>query len=361
MLEPGDRVSNFFLECQSGEIASLYDKALGCALVVLFIARVRSEAGERRLRETGALFTRPDGPPVHLIVFTRDVRADASAVCAACDFPGWIFCEEDDRAANAFGCDWSLIGDGVQTLVLDANQRLLCAFAADGEDPVERAARYVRSLPVVAAREVAHAAPILGVPRVFDSDFCQRLINAFHSQGHEEGGVYAVREGELVHRVDESIKKRQDHYVRDSDLGSAIGARLMRRVLPEIQKVFHYTVTAAEEYKVVRYRGEQGGYFGAHRDDMSPQTAHRRFAITLNLNAAYEGGHLRFPEYGPHLYRPGVGEAVVFSCSLLHQVLPVTQGDRYVLLAFLYGEDGKRQRQEIEALMARTAEVPGTR
>jgi hypothetical protein len=42
-------------------------------------------------------------------------------------------------------------------------------------------------------------------------------------------------------------------------------------------------------------------------------------------------------------------------------VLPVTQGDRYVLLAFLYGEDGKRQRQEIEALMARTAGAPGTR
>ena len=58
-------------------------------------------------------------------------------------------------------------------------------------------------------------------------------------------------------------------------------------------------------------------------------------AMTLNLNTGeYEGGHLRFPEYGGHLYRPATGDAVLFSCVLAHEATPVTAGRRFVLLTF---------------------------
>ena len=68
-------------------------------------------------------------------------------------------------------------------------------------------------------------------------------------------------------------------------------------------------------------------------------TAHRRFAVTMNLNAEeFEGGNLRFPEFGPQIYRAPTGGAVVFSCALLHEALPVTQGTRYAFLPFLYDE-----------------------
>ena len=33
--------------------------------------------------------------------------------------------------------------------------------------------------------------------------------------------------------------------------------------------------------------------------------------------------------------RPGTGGAIVFSGSLLHEVMPVTAGERFVLLTFL--------------------------
>jgi predicted 2-oxoglutarate/Fe(II)-dependent dioxygenase YbiX len=62
------------------------------------------------------------------------------------------------------------------------------------------------------------------------------------------------------------------------------------------------------------------------------------FALSLNLNDDYEGGQLRFPEYGNHLYRPDAGAALIFSCAHLHEVLEVTAGRRFVLLSFLYGE-----------------------
>jgi hypothetical protein len=51
---------------------------------------------------------------------------------------------------------------------------------------------------------------------------------------------------------------------------------------------------------------------------------------------------LRRPEYGPELYRPAPGAALLFSCSHLHEVLDVTAGRRFVLLSFLFGEEARR-------------------
>ena len=39
-----------------------------------------------------------------------------------------------------------------------------------------------------------------------------------------------------------------------------------------------------------------------------------------------------FPEYGPDRYSPEAGGALIFSCSLIHEALPVTKGERFVLL-----------------------------
>jgi len=60
--------------------------------------------------------------------------------------------------------------------------------------------------------------------------------------------------------------------------------------------------------------------------------------MTVNLNAGeYEGGALRFREYGDHLYAVERGTAVVWSATLLHEVMPVTAGARFVLGVHMYG------------------------
>ena len=75
-------------------------------------------------------------------------------------------------------------------------------------------------------------------------------------------------------------------------------------------------------------------FFNAHRDNTTKGTAHRRFAVSLNLNDDFEGGELVFPEFAGVRVSPPAGGAAVFSCSLLHQVLPVTRGRRFVLTTF---------------------------
>ncbi len=80
----------------------------------------------------------------------------------------------------------------------------------------------------------------------------------------------------------------------------------------------------------------------------------------MNLNTGeYEGGELRFPEFGPRTYRAPSGGAVVFSCSLLHEALPVVKGRRYAYVPFLYDEAGEELRLRNQQLRIEGSQRPG--
>ena len=181
-------------------------------------------------------------------------------------------------------------------------------------------------------------APVLFIPRVVDAELRDRLIRLLEQQGSVETGVETSSNGARGEVLDASYKRRRDHTVADPDLMRELSSAVGRRVMPEIRKAFAFRATRFEGFKIACYDATTGGFFRAHRDNLSPSTAHRVFALTLNLNEAYEGGQLRFPEYGNQLYRPDAGGALVFSCAHLHEVLDVTAGRRFVLLSFLYGE-----------------------
>lgn len=123
--------------------------------------------------------------------------------------------------------------------------------------------------------------------------------------------------------------------------------RIHDRLTPEIAKAFQFCATRIERHIVACYDSHSGGFFKPHRDNTTKGTAHRRFAVSLNLNTGeYEGGKLRFPEFGKRTYEAPAGDAVVFSCSLLHEATPVTQGLRYAYLPFLYDDAAAKIREE---------------
>ncbi|MDP3175193.1 MAG: 2OG-Fe(II) oxygenase, partial [Phenylobacterium sp.] len=205
-------------------------------------------------------------------------------------------------------------------------------------------------------------APVLIVPRIFEQDICQRLIAHYDAVGGSRSGVMRNIDGKTVGMID-NFKSRRDADVTDEAFRQQLRIRLARRLVPEIKKAFQFDVTRMERYIVACYDAGEGGYFRPHRDNTTPGTAHRRFAVTINLNAGdYDGGDLRFPEFGSRAYRAPTGGAVVFSCSLLHEALPVTRGRRYAFLPFLYDEAGAQIRIANQATIvneAQTAEVDG--
>jgi peroxiredoxin len=197
------------------------------------------------------------------------------------------------------------------------------------------------------------SAPALIVPRIFEPEVCRHLIALYEQHGGEDSGFMREENGLTVPKLDHSFKRRSDYVIGDPDLIQGLRERLRIRLLPEIEKAFNFRATRIERWIVARYDADFGGFFRAHRDNTTAGTAHRRFACTINLNAEeFEGGELRFPEYGHGSYRAPTGGAVVFSCSLLHEALPVTRGKRYAFLPFLYDESGAQLRERNRDLLA---------
>jgi predicted 2-oxoglutarate/Fe(II)-dependent dioxygenase YbiX len=223
------------------------------------------------------------------------------------------------------------------TLMLDPVLRLERRIegAGQGEAALAHARARARTFqPMI----VGAQAPALVVPNVLDRDLCRRLMAAWQD-GERQDDMVAAR-GDGAQLANPKSKIRSDVVLaEDAPLSAEIAGAVARRLLPEVDKAFNFQVTRMERFRIGCYDAETSGFFAAHRDNTTARTAHRRYALTLNLNTGeFEGGFLRLPEYGPQLYAPPVGGAVVFSCSLLHLVAPVTKGRRFVVVGFFWGE-----------------------
>ena len=248
------------------------------------------------------------------------------------------------RQYGAVDLDAELNGDALTYrrlwVVIDPTFRVLKVlnFERDQSD-IRQLKAFLGSLPPpVRFSGIELQAPVLYLPDVFEPELCTQLVNLYQQNGGLESGFMREVDGKTVTVVDPSHKRRRDHNIADRDLISRLQERVRRRIVPEIAKVHHFRVTRMERYIVACYSDDDQGHFRPHRDNTTKGTAHRRFAVSINLNAEFEGGEIYFPEYGPRSYKPPPGGAVVFSCSLLHAVTPVTKGQRYAFLPFLYDD-----------------------
>jgi len=228
-------------------------------------------------------------------------------------------------------------------LLLDPTLRVLASL------PLDAGPRLMELLDGLPAPDdhmgVTQHAPVLIVPRLFEPQLCRRLIDFYEAAGGTASGVMRDVGGRTVGVLDD-FKSRRDALITDEAFQRDLRTRLARRLVPEIRKAYQFEVTRIERYLVACYDAQDGGYFRPHRDNTTKGTAHRKFACSINLNAEdYDGGDLRFPEFGSRTYRPPTGGAVVFSCSLLHEATPVTRGRRYAFLPFFFDEAGEALRQ----------------
>jgi predicted 2-oxoglutarate/Fe(II)-dependent dioxygenase YbiX/peroxiredoxin len=238
-------------------------------------------------------------------------------------------------------------------LLLDPTLRVVRWFLPTDGQPDFSAALLaaVSALPGPASGPALLQAPVLIVPRIFEPAFCRRLIEHYEQHGGQDSGYMKTEGGRVVGVIDHGMKRRRDCLIDDEPLREAIAARISRRLKPEILRVFRFDATRMERYLVACYDGADGGFFRPHRDNDGD--GHRQFAVTLNLNAEdYDGGDLRFPEYGLQTYRAPTGGACVFSCGLMHEATPVTRGRRFAFLPFLYDEAAARRREANNARLA---------
>ena len=255
-----------------------------------------------------------------------------------------------------------------QTFVLNENLQIINILPiGDIHQHAHQVLDFIKTLPPFEEpRSATSHAPVLVIPNVLDKELCRSLIDMYKTHGGSPSGFMREIDGKTVGLHDDNFKKRRDFFIQDPKLQRQLSAIILRRVRPEVEKAFQFTITRFERYLIGCYDAQSGGYFRPHRDNTSQGTLHRRFAMTLNLNAGeYAGGFLRFPEYAPHGYKGDSGTAIIFSCSLLHEATPVISGERFALLSFFYGNEDAVLRQANfkyladapDFLIAETAEV----
>jgi predicted 2-oxoglutarate/Fe(II)-dependent dioxygenase YbiX/peroxiredoxin len=240
------------------------------------------------------------------------------------------------------------VGSSRVWIILNPMLRVVCIlpYRADGSDR-EQLIETLDGLPPPSEfLGFEMPAPILILSDVFETELCRHLISLFDQYGGRESGFMQEVDGKAVEAYDDNWKRRKDYTITDAGLIQGLRTRIGRRVVPEIWKAYHYKATRIERDLVACYTAEDGGFFGPHRDDTVRSTAHRRFAVSINLNDDFEGGEVSFPEYSPRGFKAPIGAAVVFSCSLIHSVAKITRGRRYAFLPFLHDEEAEKIRSD---------------
>jgi predicted 2-oxoglutarate/Fe(II)-dependent dioxygenase YbiX len=240
------------------------------------------------------------------------------------DYPSWLL-DQAGELGRAFAVSGSLV------VLVDPGGRVAAVLPAPS--PAAIAARaaelYAASAPVL----VQAKAPVLLLERVAEPAFCRTLME-YWQRSSKLANKVASNSGNVVNA---EIKRRQDVQVSDPLLFVQLRDCLMRRVVPVMEQVYHARINVIEAPLIGCYESDSGGWFRRHKDNTSSATAHRQFALSLNLNGTdeYDGGLLRFPEFGRELYAPVAGGALVFSTAMVHEVTPVTRGRRFGVFTFL--------------------------
>ena len=225
-------------------------------------------------------------------------------------------------------------------LLIDRDQKILRRYDCNVSDVPSTVKEAIRVSQEVVEGTEAEIIPVLRVSKALAADVCGRLVE-YHLQSAQK---VQGRVGLSNSSLDLSLK-RVVHVNADPELGKAIDEHLVFSLLPAVERVFDYRVTHRVAYKISAYSAQASGFFAAHRDNSDPGTLFRRFALSLSLNDDWNGGGICFPEYSNRSYKLATGDALIFPASLLHRVEPIRDGDRFVLLSFLYDKQGSQVRR----------------
>ena len=338
LLRRGDPAHRFHARALNGSQNYNFDLAAGRHLLLLFFGSAAEPASVAALQLVAANRSLFDDVSACFFGITTN-PADETNQRIAQSLPGIRFFLDYDRRVSALygAAPGTVSGSHINRphwVLLCPQLRVLATYELD-----EGVSALAHLSSVKGAEGRSQWAPVLSLPNVFEPELCQKLIQLYEQNGGQQSGFMRDEDGKTVLKIDPTHKIRSDFRITDMELRKSLVHRIHDRIIPEIQRAFQFNATRIERYIVACYDANDGGHFRPHRDNTTRGTAHRRFAVTINLNADdYEGGNLRFPEFGPSTYRASTGGAIIFSCSLLHEATPVTKGRRYAFLPFLYDD-----------------------
>lgn len=345
-LSYGARALPFQVKDETGRTLSLMDDHLaGQSLVLLFLNKTEAERSRDLLTCFGKNHSRLQSAGITVVAFSADSSAERNRQLQRDTNFSWSIPGDSTGAIFASYGIHKGSGPDIRVVVLTRNRLVRAWFddVSDGDDLIEQLLTHMNrgNRAMNESWSTPHA-PVLMVPSVFSKEECGALIDSFVRQGPLT--VRKPRPGEFdgdykIPVYEHNRQDRIDHIIKDKQTLEFLDSRIFSRITPEIQRAFAFNVTRREDLHIAHYHGERSGNEMGHRDNVSAETAYRRFALSLNLNDDYEGGEVVFNEYDNASYKGTAGSALVFSSSLLHEVKETTQGHRYTLISHLFNEE----------------------
>ena len=145
--------------------------------------------------------------------------------------------------------------------------------------------------------------------------------------------------------VNEKKKIRKDVALRVAEC-KAIDFIIFEKLKLLLEWKFGVSISYRERYKIGWYSGEKLGFYAPHTDKQGGMDYRDiSMVVCASRQEDYDGGEFLFPDLDIS-FKLDLGDAIFFESSMRHGVKPVTRGNRYVLISFLFGELGAKLKRE---------------
>lgn len=143
-------------------------------------------------------------------------------------------------------------------------------------------------------------------------------------------------------KVDESFRKSTIRWL-NRDVEHEVRNLIWDTVSAANRMAFGVDISYLNDMQFTEYNGSHespGRYHWHHDIDWhDPKFLQRKlsFVMFLNDESEYEGGKFLFQDFNSDHIKQKAGTIIVFPSFYVHQVTPVTKGDRYSLVSWVEG------------------------
>lgn len=149
---------------------------------------------------------------------------------------------------------------------------------------------------------------------------------------------YNYSPGMVGHSIDLQRKRRMDYFLNEERIIKELDDKIFYELNNLIKEKFNFDIKYREIYKIGHYSSKDNGYYNSHTDKQGGMD-YRNISIVVCLSKKeeYEGGEFILNTLG-NIFKLDFGDVLLFRSELIHNVIPVYSGDRYVIISFMFDE-----------------------
>jgi PKHD-type hydroxylase len=170
---------------------------------------------------------------------------------------------------------------------------------------------------------------------------CDRALALCKEYQTKRATVGAIKEGS----VNEDVRRSNISFIAPDEKNTWLFHKLANMISNMNEEYYNFNLNGFERFQFTEYTSEDSGYYNWHVDCFlgkpdSTMQAMRKLSVSVLLNDDFEGGEFEVHEGDSNEpVKTGMkkGTAILFPSFVGHRVTPVTKGNRYSIVVWVYG------------------------